>query len=182
MFALQISLLVDICHRQLLTTQRKKISQNIQCTVHNRRFIFLLCFCFSDILIWNSFISILDTLPPGPIQNESSDFDHNNFLLKWTAPINNTLVTLYEVTISGIIKNTTDNKAEISFSNVLVPGRYYQVKIVTVSGTENAKRSTPYSRWIRVTPISKGDLHSFECIFDYKYARLCIFSSLILIT
>lgn len=107
-------------------------------------------------------------MPPGSIQNESSDFDHNNFRLKWTAPINNTLVTLYEVTINGRVENTTDNTAEISFSSDLgvVPGSYYQVKIVTVSGTENAKRSTPYNEWIRVTPISKGDLYSFQCIFD----------------
>lgn len=153
---------VDICHRQLLTTQRKKIRiSNVL------QIIDILFFCF-DFVFLISFISILDTLPPGPIQNESSDFDHNNFRLKWTAPINNTLVTLYEVTINGRVENTTDNKAEISFSNDLgvVPGSYYQVKIVTVSGTENAKRSTPYNEWIRVTPISKGDLYSFQCIFD----------------
>lgn len=98
-------------------------------------------------------------MPPGQITSESN-FAHDNLVIKWTAP-ENTHVTKYEVTIDGTTKETSNKSSSISFGvTSLVPGKYYNVKIVTVSGLNESdvKKSSPYNEEIRIIPTSKWEI------------------------
>ena len=96
-------------------------------------------------------------MPPGQITSESN-FAHDNLVIKWTAP-ENTHVTKYEVTIDGTTKETSNKSSSISFGvTSLVPGKYYDVEIVTVSGTDDVKKSSPYNEEIRIKPTSKWEI------------------------
>ena len=102
---------------------------------------------------------ILEPMPPGQIIENESNFGYDNISIKWTAP-ENTSVTKYEVTIEGTNykQETTNSNPSISFGvTSLVPGKHYNVQIVTVSGTteSDVKRSSPYVKQIRITPTRK---------------------------
>ena len=97
-------------------------------------------------------------MPPRQIIKSESHFAHDNLLIKWTAP-ENTHVTKYEVTIDGKTNETSNNSSSISFGvTSLVPGKYYNVKIVTVSGLSDVKKSSPYNEEIRIIPTSKWEI------------------------
>lgn len=94
---------------------------------------------------------------PGPIKQSEGNFTHNNLLIKWTAPVN-TLVTRYEVTTDGTTYTTMSSNAMHQFNGkVFVPGHFYIISIVTVSGTTSdiVKRSLEHTEWIRIIPTSK---------------------------
>lgn len=93
-------------------------------------------------------------MPPGPINKSGSIFAHSNLQLTWNAPVN-TIITKYEVTLEGLLYVASSN-VFTQFNKVFVPGKYYIVSIVTVSGTINEKKSTEHSEWIRITPTSKN--------------------------
>ena len=93
-------------------------------------------------------------MPPGAIKKSESNFSHDHLQIKWTAPTN-TFVTKYEVTINGSAQETGNNSPLINFNKELIPGKYYAVSIVTISGTTNKKRSSPLQDEIRTTPTSK---------------------------
>lgn len=102
--------------------------------------------------------------PPGPININESIFTYNNLNLTWDAPIN-TIITKYEVTLDGLLY-VASSHVFTQFNKNFVPGKYYYVSIVTVSGTTtDKKKSTDYSEWIRITPTSKNKnnfLYSFS--------------------
>lgn len=94
---------------------------------------------------------------PGRIKNEGSNFAHNNLKINWTAPVN-TEVTKYEVTLNGTTYTTTGSDAMYQFTGeVFVPGKWYTISIVTVSGTTSdiVKKSSDHTELIRTTPTSK---------------------------
>lgn len=93
-------------------------------------------------------------MPPGPINKSESNFAYNNLQLSWSAPVN-TIITKYEVTLDELLYVASSNDFT-QFKNFFVPGKYYIVSIVTVSGTTNEKKSTEHSEWIRITPTSKN--------------------------
>ena len=93
-------------------------------------------------------------MPPGAIKKNESNFAHDHLQIKWTAPTN-TFVTKYEVTINGSAQETGNNSPLINFNKELIPGKYYAVSIVTISGTTNEKRSSSHETEIRTTPTSK---------------------------
>lgn len=81
----------------------------------------------------------------------------------WDAPINTT-ITKYEVTLDGLLYVASSNVLT-QFNKTFVPGKYYYVSIVTVSGTTHEKKSTNYSKQIRIIPTSKNKnnfLYSFS--------------------
>lgn len=100
----------------------------------------------------HSFLS--DPMPPGPIIESESIFAYNNLKLTWNASVN-TIITRYEVTLDRLFYVATSN-VYTQFNKLFVPGKYYIVSIVTVSGTTDEKKSTEHSEWIRITPTSKN--------------------------
>lgn len=94
-------------------------------------------------------------MSPGPILRGSSNFAHNNLIIKWTAPVNNTFVTKYRVSIDGATEQTSSHEPEINFTvKTLTPGMNYTVKIATISGTTDVKESLEHIEIIRITPTS----------------------------
>lgn len=100
--------------------------------------------------------SLIVPLAPGPIKHESH-FAHNDLQINWAAPVN-TVVTKYEVTIDGTTYTTMSSDAMYQFTGkVFVPGKLYDISIVTVSGTTSdiVKKSSEHTESIRTTPRSK---------------------------
>jgi hypothetical protein len=91
---------------------------------------------------------------------DNSDFAHNKLMLSWTPPINNTMVSMYDVTIDGTTQRTVNSNPTIQFVKHLIPGTNYTVSIVTVSGqninNNEEKMSAAYTEEIRTTPTSKN--------------------------
>jgi hypothetical protein len=90
---------------------------------------------------------------------DNSDFAHDKLMLSWTPPINNTVVSYYEVTINGTTQRTVNRNPNIQFTKFLTPGTNYTVSIMTVSGlnlnNNEEEKSTVYTEEIRTTPTSK---------------------------
>lgn len=100
------------------------------------------------------FLSLTVPSAPGPIKSESP-YPHNNLQIEWTAPVN-TLVTSYEITLNDTTYTTMSNNTVYQFNGIVfVPGHFYIISIVTVSGTTDVKKSLEHTEWIRTTPTSK---------------------------
>lgn len=102
-------------------------------------------------------LSITVPSAPGPVIPSQSNFAHDNLQIKWTAPVN-TVVTKYELTIDGSTYTTMNNDSGYQFTGkVFIPGHFYVISIVTVSGTTSdiVKKSSKHTEWIRITPTSK---------------------------
>lgn len=84
------------------------------------------------------------------------DFSHDNLLLKWRPPVD-TFVTRYEVRIDGKTYTTRNFFPMLQFTgHVFLPGWRYYVRIITVSGTDNVKKSMEYTQWITTISTSKN--------------------------
>lgn len=100
------------------------------------------------------------------------------------------MVTKYEVTIDGTTYTTMSSDAMYQFTGkVFVPGKSYDISIVTVSGTTSdiVKKSSNHTESIRTTPTSKRNTINKMYIYQYKKCfskclsytymlQLCIFS------
>lgn len=74
---------------------------------------------------------------PGLEIPSESNFAHDNFQMKWAAPVN-TVVTKYEVTLNGTRYSTMSNDTLYQFTGkIFVPGESNIISIVTVSGTKS---------------------------------------------
>lgn len=107
---------------------------------------------------------------PGLIKHESSNFAHNDLQINWTAPVN-TVVTNYEVTIDNTTYTTMSSDTMYQFTGkVFVPGKSYDISIVTVSGTTSdiVKKSSNHTESIRTTPTSKRNTSYKMYIYQYK--------------
>lgn len=94
---------------------------------------------------------------PGPVIPSQSNFAHDNLQVKWTEPVN-TVVTNYEVSLDGNTYTTMSSDTMYHFNGKnFVPGKSYEISIVTVSGTTSdiVKKSSKHTEWIRITPTSK---------------------------
>ncbi|XP_062597496.1 uncharacterized protein LOC134258912 [Saccostrea cucullata] len=113
----------------------------------------------------------LDPRPPGPILHSESSLAHDSLTLKWTPP-SNTFVTKYEVMIDGESQTTVNNNPMLQFNKILTPGKYYVVRIVTISGSSSEltgdKRSTRYKETIRITPTSKIRIFAANNSYENK--------------
>lgn len=89
-------------------------------------------------------------------------------LLKWEPPVE-TFVTKYEVRIDGITYTTTDFFPMLQINGkVFLPGWRYKVRLITVSGTTNVKKSLDKNQWIRTTPTSKKKVTFIFFLVFYK--------------
>lgn len=90
-------------------------------------------------------------------------------LLKWEPPVE-TFVTKYEVRIDGITYTTTDFFPMLQINGkVFLPGWRYKVRLITVSGTTNVKKSLDKNQWIRTTPTSKKKVTFIFFSFFIKF-------------
>ncbi|XP_052711656.1 phosphatidylinositol phosphatase PTPRQ-like isoform X3 [Crassostrea angulata] len=103
---------------------------------------------------------------PGYLLTRECDFAHDNLLLKWEPPVE-TFVTKYEVRIDGITYTTTDFFPMLQINGkVFLPGWRYKVRLITVSGTTNVKKSLDKNQWIRTTPTRPGPPTNVKCLVD----------------
>lgn len=93
---------------------------------------------------------------PGYLLSRECDFSHDNLLLKWEPPVD-TFVTRYELRIDGKTYTTRNFFPMLQFTgDVFLPAWRYNVRIITVSGTDNVKKSTARTRWILTISTSKN--------------------------
>uniref|UniRef100_K1PNA9 Uncharacterized protein n=1 Tax=Magallana gigas TaxID=29159 RepID=K1PNA9_MAGGI len=103
---------------------------------------------------------------PGYLLTRECDFAHDNLLLKWEPPVE-TFVTKYEVRIDGITYTTTNFFPMLQINGkVFLPGWRYKVRLITVSGTTNVKKSLDKNQWIRTTPTRPGPPTNVKCLVD----------------
>ncbi|XP_055997522.1 uncharacterized protein LOC125648181 [Ostrea edulis] len=108
---------------------------------------------------------VVEPLPPGAIDRNTSNFHPEKLHLKWTAPENRTRVDRYRINIGGY--NYYSSSTETPISRRLEPGRNYTVTIVAESWHRYSYRrsSKPYVEEIKTlrTPkvIITGDSYVY---------------------
>lgn len=76
--------------------------------------------------------------------------------MKWEPPVD-TFVTRYELRIDGKTYTTRNFFPMLQFTgDVFLPGWRYNVRIITVSGTDNVKKSFAITRGILTISTSKN--------------------------
>ncbi|XP_061189287.1 uncharacterized protein LOC133197327 [Saccostrea echinata] len=98
---------------------------------------------------------VVEPLPPGPIDKNTSNFHPEKLHLKWGLPGNETSVDRYEISIGGYIDHSTSNY--INWSPRLEPGRVYTVTIITESWPSDTfgRNSQPYKENIETLRTPK---------------------------
>ncbi|XP_055997519.1 uncharacterized protein LOC125645547 isoform X2 [Ostrea edulis] len=101
---------------------------------------------------------VVEPLPPGAIDRNTSNFHPENLHLKWTAPGNKTYVDRYQINIDGY--NYYSSSTETSISRRLEPGRNYTVTIVAESWYRYTyqRRSEPYIEEIETLSTPKVNI------------------------
>lgn len=76
--------------------------------------------------------------------------------MKWEPSVD-TFVSRYEVRIDGKTYTTRNFFPMLQFTgDVFLPGWRYNVRIITVSGTENVQKSIASSQWILTISTGKN--------------------------